>query len=180
MSFRIALTTAGVALVCLSLAQDASSAQPERERPALEVGSTPINDLGKDVDGNQVHVTDHQGKVVIISFWASWCEPCKKELPVLAGVVKRVGPEHLKVIAINFEDDAKRFKYVVDALKVLPITMLRDAKGTAARKFRVNAIPRMIVIDRDGKVAADHTGYSESALPEFIDELNALLRSQAT
>jgi thiol-disulfide isomerase/thioredoxin len=147
----------------------------EREYPSLAAGSVPHDDLGRDVAGNKVQLSAHRGKVIIVSFWASWCEPCKKELPVLAGVAKRVGPEHMKIIAINFKDDGNRFKFVVDVLKDHPITMLRDANGKAARRFDVKAIPRMIIIGRDGTVSSDHTGYGESALPGFIEELNRLL-----
>jgi hypothetical protein len=59
--------------------------------------------------------------------------------------------------------------------KDYPITILRDQNSRTANKYGVRAIPRMIVIGRDGKVAADHTGYSEGMIPEFIDQLNALL-----
>jgi thiol-disulfide isomerase/thioredoxin len=145
------------------------------ERPSLPVGSVPENELGKDLKGNKIRISDYQGKVVIVSFWASWCGPCKKELPLLAGVVKRVGPEHLQVIAINYRDDYEPFKYVANVLKDFPITILRDANGRMARKFDVEAIPRMIIIGRDGKVAADHTGYGESMIPELVEQLNALL-----
>lgn len=143
--------------------------------PELAVGSVPEDLLGKDTAGNLVRISDHHGKVVIVSFWASWCGPCKKELPVLAGVVKRVGPDHLQVIAINFHDETAPFKYVANALKDYPITILRDANGKASRKFEVKAIPRMIIIGRDGKVAADHTGYGEDMIPELVDQLNKLL-----
>jgi len=178
MKLRLVCASAAVAAACLAFATEGAATEPERKRPALEVGSVPADALGKDIEGNPVLISDHHGKVVIVSFWASWCGPCKKELPVLAGVVKRVGPERLKVIAINFRDEASSFKYVVDVLKDLPITMVRDASGKAARKYKVEAIPRMIVIDRDGKVAADHTGYSESALPQFVEQLNELLRRE--
>ncbi|HLA70193.1 MAG TPA: TlpA disulfide reductase family protein [Steroidobacteraceae bacterium] len=169
-----------VAAFCISLATTSSAAEPakERPRPALSVGSIPEDALGKDLDGNQVRISDHAGKVVIVSFWASWCGPCKQELPVLAGLAKRVGTEHMKIIAINYRDELQPFKYVVKVLKDYPITILRDSSGKTARKFEVQGIPRMIVIGRDGKVAADHTGYGEGALPGLVEELNALLAQQ--
>jgi thiol-disulfide isomerase/thioredoxin len=171
-----------LALLGLLLGGTALAADPETarkvERPSLSVGSIPHDQLGKDLAGNQVRISDYRGKVVIVSFWASWCGPCKKELPVLAGVVKRVGPDQLQVIAINFRDELKPFKYVVNVLKDYPITILRDQNSKTANKYDVNAIPRMIVIGRDGKVAADHTGYGESMIPELIEQLNTLLAQQ--
>jgi len=148
----------------------------KRERPSLPVGSLPENELGKDLEGNKIRISDYQGKVVIVSFWASWCGPCKKELPVLAGVVKRVGPDRLQVIAINYRDEYEPFKYVVNVLKDYPIVFLRrDPNSRTAKKYGVHGIPRMIIIGRDGKVAADHTGYGESMIPELVEQLNALL-----
>jgi thiol-disulfide isomerase/thioredoxin len=172
---NVRLLPACLVVACLTLAGVSTAAQKAEERPALEIGSTPHDELGKDLEGNKIRISDYRGKVVIVSFWASWCEPCRKELPVLAGIVKRVGREQLQVIAINFHDESKPFKYVVDVLKDYPITILRDAKGVAADRFDVRGIPRMIVIGRDGKVASDHTGYGEGALPGLVEELNALL-----
>lgn len=147
-------------------------------RPTLAIGSVPEDELGKDLQGNKIRISDYHGKVVIVSFWASWCGPCRRELPVLAGVVKQVGPDHLQVIAINYKDEYEPFKYVVKVLKDYPITFLRDSTSRTARKFEVSGIPRMIVIGRDGKVAADHTGYGEGSIPELVDELNKLLAQQ--
>jgi thiol-disulfide isomerase/thioredoxin len=166
---------AGVAASCLALANFSYAAEPAKKHPALEVGSVPQDQLGKDLKGNPIRISDYHGKVVIVSFWASWCGPCMKELPVLAGVVKRVGPDQLQVIAVNFHDETKPFKYVVDALKNYPITILRDQNRKASKEFGVKAIPRMIIIGRDGKVAADHTGYGEGMIPELVEQLNTLL-----
>jgi thiol-disulfide isomerase/thioredoxin len=172
------------ALVSCMLAGAALAADPPAEskpapvRPSLAVGSVPEDELGKDTKGNKIHVSDYHGKVVILSFWASWCAPCRKELPLLAGIVKRVGPDHLQVIAINFHDELKPFKFVVDVLKELPITILRDQNSRTSKKFDVRGIPRMIVIGRDGKVAADHTGYGEDMIPELVQQLNALLAQE--
>ena len=173
-------SAARIAGACLALALLAPlGAAENRKLPSLEVGSMPPHDeLGRDIKGDQVRLSDHRGKVVIVSFWASWCEPCKKELPVLAGLARRVGPEHMKIIAINYKDDNERFRQVVKILEDYAITMLRDANGRAARRYQVRGIPRMVVIGRDGKVAADHTGYGESALPGLIEELNRLLAAE--
>jgi thiol-disulfide isomerase/thioredoxin len=147
----------------------------ERAEPALVIGSVPHDELGKDIDGNAVTISQHRGKVVIVSFWASWCAPCRKELPVLAGVAKKVGPDHLTLIAINYHDELRPFNQVAKVLKTLPITIMRDSSNKAARKYDVKGIPRMIIIDRNGRVAADHTGYGEDSVPELVDELNRLL-----
>jgi thiol-disulfide isomerase/thioredoxin len=170
---RLALVVSAFLLVATAPA--AEEKKPERARPALEAGSIPHDELGKDISGQPTLISDHRGKVVIVTFWASWCAPCRKELPVLATVAKKVGPEHLKIIAINYRDDQKPFKQVAKILSDFPITILRDSSGRAAKKYEVNGIPRMIVIGRDGKVSADHTGYSEAMIPRFVEELNGLL-----
>ena len=64
-----------------------------------------------------------------------------------------------------------------DALKTLPITILRVANGKAARKFDLRGVPRMGIIDRDGQVAADHTGCGEGSVEEIGDELNRVLQA---
>jgi thiol-disulfide isomerase/thioredoxin len=167
---------ATLALIGLPGAAICAEAVEQRERPSLPAGSIPEDELGKDLKGNKVRISDYHGKVVIVSFWASWCGPCRKELPVLAGVVKQVGPDHLQVIAINYRDEYEPFKYVVNVLKEYPITFLRrDPNSRTAKKYGVQGIPRMIIIGRDGKVAADHTGYGEGMIPVLVEQLNTLL-----
>ena len=172
----LALVLTGI----FALAADAESTE-KRAGPAFPVGSVPADDLGKDIKGNKVLLSDYHGKVVILSFWASWCEPCRKELPVLAGVVKQVGPDHLQVIAVNHRDDVQPFKYVVNVLKDYPIKFMKhDPYAKVAKKFGVQGIPRMIIIGRDGKVAADHIGYGEGMIPVLVDQLNKLLAEKST
>jgi thiol-disulfide isomerase/thioredoxin len=170
-SARLLLTAFAVAFLITGVAADR-----KKSHRTLEVGSIPHDELGKDVDGNPITVSQFRGKVVIISFWASWCPPCREELPVLASVATQAGPDHLKVIAINYHDEYEPFKYMAKKLKSQPITILQDANSRAAGKYRVKGIPRMIIIDRSGKVAADHTGYGKGMIPELVDQLNELLR----
>ena len=56
----------------------------------LQIGDLPIDVVGKNTDGSEIKISDYKGKVVIVSFWASWCGPCRKELPVLSGIQKKL------------------------------------------------------------------------------------------
>ena len=77
-----------VSLFCLFMSSIAHSAP-------YQVGDTPFDLVGKTSTGKEIKVSDYKSKVVIVSFWASWCGPCKKELPILAGIQKSATPENL-------------------------------------------------------------------------------------
>lgn len=139
------------------------------------IGEEPFAELGRNINGEKVMVTDYKGKVVIITFWATWCGPCMKELPVLSGIQKRVGTENLQVIAINYYEGIKTFKKVSAALSDNPIIFAFDKNRRAIRKYGVKAIPHMVIVDRDGKVYAQHIGYNESKLPELFEQINTVL-----
>lgn len=139
------------------------------------VGEESFAELGKNLNGEKVMVTDYKGKVVIITFWATWCGPCMKELPILSGIQKRVGAKNLQVVAINFYEGIKFFKKISSGLSDNPIIFAFDRHRRAIRKYGVKAIPHMIIVDRNGRVYAQHIGYDENKLPELIEEINSVL-----
>src|SRR3546814_7075748 len=81
---------------------------PPQPRP----GDIPPDVLGNDRDGNPVTVSQYRGKVVIVTFWASWCGPCRRALPVLGQVQSIVGRDHLEVNGVNFKEGRRVFKDV--------------------------------------------------------------------
>lgn len=104
-----------------------------------------------------------RGTPVLLNFWASWCEPCRSEMPSLELLAERNEAQGLQVIAVNFrETDAAIRRYLNQWPITLPI--LRDADGAAARAFGVRIFPSTIAIGRDGKALftvvgeADWTG----------------------
>lgn len=143
----------------------------------VRVGDVPPADLGRDSRGRKIDLNEHRGKVVIVTFWASWCGPCMKELPVLENAQRAAGSDRLTVVAINFKEDRERFKQMMRQTRDLQLTFGHDPRGTLSQAFGVKGIPHMLMIDRDGTVAHIHIGYNESQLPRLVDELNALLAS---
>ncbi|MEN0038126.1 MAG: TlpA disulfide reductase family protein [Cellvibrio sp.] len=140
------------------------------------VGDIPHDLVGKTIDGAEVRVSDFKGKVVIVSFWASWCGPCMKELPILGGIQKSATPEKLQVISINYGESRKLFRKIADALSDTQMKLVSDVNKKTGRKYGVEGIPHMVIIDAYGNVAAVHIGYGESQLPALIDEINEIAR----
>lgn len=145
------------------------------KHPQPKPGEIPPDALGKDRAGLEQTVSQHRGKVVIVTFWASWCGPCRRELPVLGKFQRAVGKDALEVIAINVKEPRKDYIDVIRANKDLTLTWVHDSSGATSARYGVEALPNMFIIDREGKVAHVHRGYAEESLPVFIREISDLL-----
>lgn len=145
----------------------------------VKIGDVPYDELGKTIQGNLVKISDYKGKVVIVSFWATWCNPCMKELPVLGGIQKAAGQDKIQVISVNYKENKKIFKSIAEALVDNPLMITHDKSGFISRKYGVGPIPHMVIIDKNGIVKNIHIGYSEKKLPELIDEINKLIAAEA-
>ena len=144
---------------------------------APEVGDVPTSYLGKDRENQKVRLKDLQGKVVIVTFWASWCAPCRKELPVLETIQQKAGTDRVQVIAIKIEQ-ARVYGPMKRRLKDYTMKLINDHSGITAKRFGVKGIPHMVMIKKDGTIAAIKRGYTEEMVPAMIDEVNALMRSE--
>jgi thiol-disulfide isomerase/thioredoxin len=142
------------------------------------IGDVPYDLVGRTVDGKEVKVSDYKGEVVVISFWATWCKYCMKELPVLSGIQKASVAGKLQVIAINFGEEKSLFKRIAKALSGTPMVMVSDSNERTGKQYGVGGIPHMVIIGPDGKVAAVHIGYSESELPALVREINRIGATQ--
>ena len=138
-------------------------------------GDLPPPILGKDRAGEVVDLAQLRGKVVIVTFWASWCGPCLKELPVLGGFQNVVGRDALEVVAVNFKEPRQAFTHIVRRNPHIDLTWVHDARGSVSDRYGVKSLPHMFILDHDSKVAFVHVGYSEQSLPQIIDQVLSLL-----
>jgi thiol-disulfide isomerase/thioredoxin len=143
-------------------------------------GDIPPDYLGRGPDGHELHVSDLRGKVVIVSFWASWCGYCRKELPVLAALQKLKGTTDLQVIGVNHDDEYDKYKDLRRRWKNLDVILTYDAPDDRIGKpYEVKGLPYMVMIGRDGRIAHVHTGYGEETLDTIMTEVDDLLAQPA-
>lgn len=147
-------------------------------------GATPPDVLGSTQDGQAVNVASLHGKVVVISFWATWCGYCMKELPVLANLQKLANERSLslQVVTVNSQEDRSTFVRTVRALRPrLPgLLMTWDRDGAIGRPYGTDkGIPVMVMLHRDGTIAHVHVGYGEDMLDSLVAEINTLLSEPA-
>jgi len=105
-----------------------------------------------DLNGKSWSLKELRGKVVVVNFWATWCPPCRKEMPDLEELYHRFGPRGLVVLAISDEDAGKVKPFIAEHQYSYPI--LLDPSGKVGKEFVVEGIPKSFVYDRGGQLMA--------------------------
>ena len=140
----------------------------------LEVGTMPPDLLGKTPDREEIRISQFRGSVVVVTFWASWCGPCRRELPVLDALQKIAG-KRARIIAVNVKDSAEDYRMIRRQLKDSHLTFTHDAHGQISESFKVTSYPNLYVIDQAGVISSVHVGFGDDSLAAIIDDINALL-----
>ena len=165
-----ASTIGAICAAAMLFGQDRSGAK--ETNPAGKLAPAPSWQL-RDVDGKTVRSLDFKGKVVILDFWATWCGPCRAELPGFVELQKRYERQGLAVIGVSVDQigpaEVKKF---AQQLGVNYPVVLADA-DTAQAFGGIDAIPTTILIDREGRIVKQHPGFTEK--DEFEKELKPLL-----
>lgn len=147
----------------------ALTAAPGYAADKLKVGDMPPPRLG-----HSVKLSDYRGRIVIISFWASWCPPCRKEMAMLARLQQVATRNKVVIFAVNWQEDVETFWKIERALHGVDLTLLSDSNGYIGRQYDVDSIPHMVIVGRDGRIAAIHVGYSEGDIPLLVQQINSL------
>jgi len=136
--------------------------------------AAPLDFTLKDVQNKDVKLASFKGKVLVIDFWATWCGPCKLEIPGFVDLQNRYGAKGLQFVGISVDDKLEQLKPYVDEYKMnYPVLQglghddMQDALGP------IWGIPTTIVIGRDGKICKKHTGMASK--DKFEQEIKSLL-----
>src|SRR5215211_8330137 len=125
------------ALRALILSLCVFTAQADDRRPVAGDAAPVV--VVADRDGNWLDVAQPGNKVQVVTFWASWCAPCRKELPMLEGI-QRVAKDNVRVVAVNIEERAK-FRALAKALESMTLTLAHDQNKQASSAYGVKGIP---------------------------------------
>jgi cytochrome c biogenesis protein CcmG/thiol:disulfide interchange protein DsbE len=123
---------------------------PEEGLPAIDFTLSTL-------DGETVRLGDLQGKVVLLNFWATWCGPCREEMPLFEQAQKEFGADRLVILAVNVEEGVGTIRPFVERLALTyPIVM--DQSGSVTRRYRVRSYPTTYFIGADGRIEGKRVG----------------------
>ena len=126
-----------------------------------------------DVDKKQVNLDDYRGKLVLLNFWASWCAPCKEEMPSLDSLQTNKNLNNLQIFPINVgQDNEKKAKDFFEELDIKTLNIYFDTTITLAKKFQLRGIPTTILISKDGYEFARIIGSIDFESQKFIQWLS--------
>lgn len=126
-----------------------------------------------DMDGKQINLEQLKGKVVIVNFWATWCPPCRAEMPSLQRLWKKLGASKIQIVAVNVGEDADTvlgFMGTLDESPTFPIVFDKDS--ATLRAWPVRGLPTTFLIDKKGHIAYRAIGGRHFDSPENIRFIN--------
>ena len=126
----------------------------------------------RDINKKIVNLDDFKGKLVILNFWATWCAPCKEEMPSLDGLQANIDLSNLKILPINIgQESIEKSQFFFKELNIKNLDIYIDAPITLARKFTLRGVPTTILFNKNGKEFARIIGSIDFNNEDFINWL---------
>jgi thiol-disulfide isomerase/thioredoxin len=172
--FGLSLATLFIATAIVATTMIAMSAE------ALNFAATDAGPVPEvtflDSDGNERSLADFQGRIVVLNLWATWCAPCRKEMPSLDRLQAEHGGEDLEVVALAVDrSDIDKIKAFYDELGVANLAVYHDPTAKAGRALRAPGLPTTLVIDREGHEVGRVLGDAEWDGDDVVSLLTAIM-----
>ena len=168
-------------LSALTLLTFAASAATVTTDELIRIGLQPLKEGTEIVDfelqdlsGATRRLSDFRGKVVFLNFWATWCGPCRFEMPSMEKLYRRLKDEGLEILAVNLQEDRSSVEQFVDEYG-LSFPVLLDTTGRIGATYGARSIPTTYIVDREGFVIAGTIGTREWDTEEYIRFFEKLL-----
>ena len=129
----------------------------------------------KSSTGENLRLSEYRGDVVMINFWATWCGPCRQEMPLLDELYTRYERVGFNLLGVNIDDDSRRAMQMIEELGV-NFPVLFDARKEVSKLYEVEAMPVTVLVDREGNVRHVHHGYKPGYEDKYLDQIRSLLR----
>jgi thiol-disulfide isomerase/thioredoxin len=126
-------------------------------------------------DGGDVRLSELLGQVVMINFWASWCGPCRQEMPLLQQIQAKYQPLGFTLLGVNVEPDRAAAQTWLKGVSV-SFPILFDEKNAVAERFGVQGMPSSVFIDRAGNVRYVHRGFQPGDEAKYADMVRSLVK----
>ncbi len=125
--------------------------------------------------GENLRLSEHRGDVVMVNFWATWCGPCRQEMPLLEELHSRYERVGFSLLGVNIDDNSSK---AMNMAKELGVTfpVLFDSRKEVSKLYQVDAMPVTVLIDREGTVRYVHQGYKPGYEDKYLDQIRSLLR----
>lgn len=129
----------------------------------------------KSSSGQNLRLSEYRGDVVMINFWATWCGPCRQEMPLLDDLHSRYSRVGFNLLGVNIDDDSRRAMEMIKELGV-DFPVLFDESKEVSQLYQVEAMPVTVLVDREGRVRHVHHGYKPGYEQKYLTEIRSLLR----
>lgn len=129
----------------------------------------------KSSEGENFRLSEYRGQVVMINFWASWCGPCRQEMPLLDELYQKYEPMGFTIFGVNVEQERELAEQI---LRDIPVNfpILFDDNNTVSEDYDVDAMPATVLVDRNGEVRFMHRGYKPGYEDHYEEQIRALIR----
>ena len=154
----VALIVAGVGLL-LWMGQQAVTSPPQSSNsPAQASGGAAASDFTLfSPDGQEISLSDYEGQVILVNWWATWCPPCKAEMPAINAFYETHKADGFVVLAVNSQEGASTVKNFIQN-NGFTFPVLLDSQGQVMERYHVRALPTSFIIDRHGVIQHIQTG----------------------
>lgn len=143
--------------------------------PAVVPSATAPDFTLRTMDGPNLRLHEQRGRVVLVNFWATWCGPCRQEMPHLNRLYEKYRASGFMLLGVNVDDDSRKAADLATKLG-LKFPVLLDSDKKVSRTYDMSAMPATVVIDRNGRVRYIHRGYRDGYEATYDAQIRDLLK----